>query len=84
MNNDPTQNNNNNNNNGNNNNGDNNFNSNISKYYWKLEKMIHFFHNFESAIAAKGVICYPRVRKGVIKLQQIICKHNQAHIPTAI
>ena len=43
----------------------------------KLEK-IFCFHNFGDAIAAQGV------RKGVIKLWQIISKHKQAFIPTAI
>ena len=42
----------------------------------KLEKM--------GVTAAQGVICHPRVRKGVIELQQIISKHKQAYIPTAI
>ena len=33
-------------------------------------------HNFDGVIAAQGVISHPRVRKGVIKLQQIISKHK--------
>ena len=33
----------------------------------KLEK-IFCFHNFGDVIAAQGVVCHPRVRKGVIKL----------------
>ena len=49
----------------------------------KLEK-IFCFHNFGSVIAAQGVISHPGVRKGIIKLQQIISKHKQAYIPTAI
>ena len=85
-NNDPIQNNNNNdNNNNNNNNNDNNninknnnddFNSNISKYYWKIRKNdIFCFHYFGGVIAAQGVICHPRVGKGVLKWRQIISKH---------
>ena len=30
------------------------------------------------------MICHPWVRKGVIKLQQIISNHKQAYIPNAI
>ena len=86
MNNDSTQNNYNNNNNSSNNNNDNKyFNNNISKYYWKIRRNdIFCFPSFGGAIATQGVICHPRVRKDVIKLQQIISKHNQAYIPTAI
>ena len=44
-----------------------------------------YFHNFGGVIAAQDVIGYLRVRKGVMKLQQIINKHKQASfIPTAI
>ena len=50
----------------------------------KLEKMTFCFNNFGGVIAAQSVICHPRLRKGVIKLQQIISKHKQAYIPTAI
>ena len=50
----------------------------------KLEKMTYFvFYNFQGVIAAQGVSCHLRVRKGVIKLQQIISNHKQA-FPTAI
>ena len=94
LNNDPTQNNSNNinndsndnnNNNNNNNNNDNDFNNNISKHYLKFRKSYIFcFHNFGGAIATQGVITHSRVRKGVIKLQQIISKHKQAYIVTAI
>ena len=83
MKNDPIQNNNNNNHNGNNNsnNNDNYFNNSISKYYWEIRKNdIFCFHNFESAIADQGMICHPRVRKGVIKLQQIISNHKQCNL----
>ena len=45
---------------------------------------IFCFHNFGGAIDAQGVTCHRRVRKGVIKLQQIISKHKQAYNPTAI
>ena len=31
----------------------------------KLEKVIYFFHNFCGVVAAQGVICHPRVKKGV-------------------
>ena len=75
----PIQNNNNKNNNNNdntdnkNNKNDNDFNSNITKYYWKIRKNDMFcFHNFESAI-----VCHPLVRKGVLKLQQIKKKINK-------
>ena len=87
MKNDPIQNNNNNNNNGNNNsnNNDNYFNNSISKYYWKIRKNdIFCFHNFESVIANQVMICHPPVRKGVIKLQQIISNRKQAYFPNAI
>ena len=76
--NDPIQNNSNNDNNNNNNNNDNDFNNNISKYYWKIIKINTVcFHNFGGAIDAQGVICHPRVTKGVIILQQIIIKLKQ-------
>ena len=45
---------------------------------------IFCFHIFRSVITAQGVICNPQVRKGVIKLQQIIIKHKQAFILTPI
>ena len=48
-------------------------------------KMTYFvFTILGDVIAAQGVIYNPRVRKGVIKLQQIISKHKQAYIPTAV
>ena len=76
--NDPIQNNSNNDNNNSNNINDNDFNNNISKYYWKIIKINTVcFHNFGGAIDAQGVICYPRVTKGVITLQQIIIKLKQ-------
>ena len=89
-NNDPIQNNNNNNNNDNNDDDDNNnnnddddddddddFNNNIS--------VLNILYKFPLAgVAAQGIICHLRVRKDVIKLQQIISKHKQAFIPTAI
>ena len=84
-----------NNNNSNNNDGDNNnynnnnddddddFKNNSSKLYWKIsENDISYFHYFGCVIAAQGVIYHPRVRIGVIKLQQIISKHKQAFIPS--
>ena len=43
-----------------------------------------FFNNFWGVIAAQGVICDPWVRKGVIKLQQIISKRKQTFIPIPI
>ena len=42
------------------------------------------FHNFGGAVAAEGILCYPQVKKDVIKLQQVISKHEQPFIPTAI
>ena len=57
----------------------------ISKCYWKIRKNDLFcFHNFRGVIATQGIICHPGVRKVVIKLQQILSKHKQAFIPTAI
>ena len=65
-----------NNNHNNNNNNNNDFNNNISKYYRKIRKNHMFcFNNFWGVTAAQGVIYHPRVRKAVIKLQQIISKH---------
>ena len=75
--------NNNNNNNNNNSNNNKDFNNNISNITEKLEKW-HCFQNFGGVIAAQGVIYHARVRKYVIKLQQIINKHKQAFISTAI
>ena len=76
-------NNNNNNNDNNNNDDDDDFKNNSSKLYWKIsENDISYFHYFGCVIAAQGVIYHPRVRIGVIKLQQIISKHKQAFIPS--
>ena len=62
-------------------NNNNNNNNNFSKCYWKIRKNdIFCFHYFGGAIAAQNVICHPRVRKGVIKLQVIISKHKQNHL----
>ena len=53
------------------------FNNNIS--------VLNILYKFPLAgVAAQGIICHLRVRKDVIKLQQIISKHKQAFIPTAI
>ena len=38
--------------------------------------MTYFFHYFGGVIAAQGVICRPQVRKGAIKLRQIISKNK--------
>ena len=51
----------------------------------ETEKLdIFCFHNFEGVIAVQCVICNRQIRKGVIKLKQIVSKHKQAFIPTAI
>ena len=50
----------------------------------KLEKMTYFVSTIFGVLWPPKVLCHPRVRKGVIKLQQIIGKHKQAYIPTAI
>ena len=51
----------------------------------KLEKITYFvFTVLGVLLPTQGVISHPRVRKGVMKLQQIISKHKQAYIPTAI
>ena len=56
------------------------------KYYRRIRKndicFRYFFlfflskHYFGGVIAAQGVMRHPRVRKGVIKLRQIISKHK--------
>ena len=46
------------------------------KYYWKIRKNDICFRYFGGVIASQGVIRHPRVRKGVIKLRQIISKHK--------
>ena len=48
---------------------------------WKIWHSL--FALFWVVIAAQGVISNPRVRKGVIKLRQIINKHKKAFIPSA-
>ena len=53
----------------------------------KLENMTYFdilFSQFWGVIAAQGVICHPQLRKGVVKLQQVMSKHKQAFTTTAI
>ena len=48
------------------------FNNHISQYYQKISKSgIFCFHNFGAVIAAQGVICHPRVRKGVYSKSKI-------------
>ena len=42
------------------------------------------FQYFLGVIAAQSVVYHPRVRKGVIKLRQIISKHKQAFNATVI
>ena len=42
------------------------------------------FHYLGGVIAVQSVKCHPRTRKDVIKLQQIISKHKQPFIQTAI
>ena len=45
----------------------------------KSETMTYFVFTISGCfIAVQGVICHPRVRKGVIKSQEVLSKHKQA------
>ena len=50
----------------------------------KLEKVTYFVFTIFGVLLPLKVLCHPLVRKDVIKVQQIISKHKQAFIPTAI